>query len=158
MVSISIVIPVYRGAQSIPALMQGLAQELPKITDSYEVIMVEDNGGDDSWEVIQALSEDYPFLIGIKLMRNYGQHAALLCGIRAAQYEIVVTMDDDLQHPPSEIKKLLAQLDEGYDVVYGTPETKQHNTGRNLGSFLIRFAISSLEILSFKGILDNKAS
>ncbi|GAB5490688.1 MAG: glycosyltransferase family 2 protein [Phototrophicaceae bacterium] len=143
MVSISVVIPVYRGAQSIPQLMQDLAQELPKIADNYEVIMVEDDGGDNSWEVIQALSEKYTFLTGIKLMRNYGQHSALLCGIRASQYEVVVTMDDDLQHPPSEIKKLLAQLDAGYDVVYGTPETKQHNTGRNLGSFLIRFALGN---------------
>lgn len=143
MVSLSVVIPVYRGAQTIGDLMAGLAEELPKITDQYEVIMVEDDGGDNSWEVIDALSQDYPALSGIKLMRNYGQHAALLCGIRVAQYEVVVTMDDDLQHPPSEIIKLLEKLDEGYDVVYGTPESKQHTLGRNLGSSLIRFALGN---------------
>ena len=143
MVSISVVIPVYRGAKSIPDLTQLLSEELPKITDKYEVIMVEDDGGDNSWDVIQKLAEQYDFLHGIKLMRNYGQHSALLCGIRSAQYDVVVTMDDDLQHPPSEIGKLLTELNKGYDVVYGTPESKQHNTGRNLGSFLIRFALGN---------------
>lgn len=143
MVSLSVVIPVYRGAASIPELAGALAEELPKISDAYEVIMVEDDGGDNSWDVIQSLSERYPWLHGIKLMRNSGQHAALLCGIRAAQYEIVVTMDDDLQHPPKEISKLLSKLNEGLDVVYGSPQEKQHNAGRNLGSSLIRFALSS---------------
>ena len=143
MVSISIVIPVYRGALTITKLIEQIDQELPSISDSYEVIMVEDDGGDNSWEVIETLSQQYDYLRGIKLMRNYGQHAALLCGIRAAQYDIIVTMDDDLQHPPSEIKKLLAKLDEGHDVVYGTPESKQHNVGRNFGSFLIKFALGN---------------
>jgi glycosyltransferase involved in cell wall biosynthesis len=142
MVSLSVVIPVYRGAASIGELAAALAEELPKIAEAYEVIMVEDDGGDNSWQVIQGLAEQYPWLRGFKMMRNFGQHAALLCGIRAANYEIVVTMDDDLQHPPKEIKKLLAKLDEGFDVVYGTPEEKQHNFGRNLGSAAIRFSLS----------------
>jgi undecaprenyl-phosphate 4-deoxy-4-formamido-L-arabinose transferase len=123
--------------------MAALAEELPKIADSYEVIMVEDNGGDDSWELIQRLAEQYSFLRGIKLMRNFGQHAALLCGIRSAHYETIVTMDDDLQHPPSEIKKMLAKLNEGHDVVYGVPEDRQHNAGRSLGSFAMRFALGT---------------
>lgn len=143
MVSLSIVIPVYRGAATIPSLAAALDEALPQICDEYEVIMVEDNGGDNSWDVIQDLSQTYQWLSGIRLMRNYGQHAALLCGIRAAQYNIVITMDDDLQHPPSEIPKLLAKLDEGYDVVYGAPHEKQHNLGRSLGSWIIRFSLSS---------------
>jgi glycosyltransferase involved in cell wall biosynthesis len=142
MPSLSLVIPVYRGAESIGELAAALAEELPKIAEHYEVIMVEDDGGDNSWQVIQELSAIYPWLHGIKMMRNFGQHAALLCGIRAAKYDIVVTMDDDLQHPPSEIRKLLAKLDAGADVVYGTPEEKQHNFGRNLGSEMIRFSLS----------------
>ena len=64
---------------------------------------------------------------GLNLMRNYGQHNALLCGIRAAKYEVVVTLDDDLQHPPEEIPRLLARLKEGFDVVYGAP--KANRTG-----------------------------
>ncbi|MEL6524897.1 MAG: glycosyltransferase family 2 protein [Chloroflexota bacterium] len=143
MVSISVVIPVYRGALTISELAEQLDEALPTITDTYEVIMVEDRGGDDSWEVIQTLSEKYTRLRGIKLMRNAGQHAALLCGIRSAQYEVVVTMDDDLQHPPSQIAPLLAKLQEGHDVVYGVPADRQHTAGRSLGSFLIRYSLGS---------------
>jgi glycosyltransferase involved in cell wall biosynthesis len=142
MVSVSVLIPVYRGAGTIAELAALLADELPKIAEVYEVIMIEDDGGDNSWQLIQELAAKYPWLHGIKMMRNYGQHAALLCGIRAAKHELIVTMDDDLQHPPSEIWKLLAKLDEGADVVYGTPEEKQHNFGRNFGSALIRLALS----------------
>lgn len=142
-VSISVVIPVYRGAQTIRELAAELSDALPKITPTYEVIMVEDDGGDDSWQVIQDLSAQYPWLRGIKLMRNAGQHAALLCGIRAAQYDIIVTMDDDLQHPPSQIAPLLAHLQKGHGVVYGVPLDRRQNAGRSLGSFMIRFALSS---------------
>ncbi|MDQ7027802.1 MAG: glycosyltransferase family 2 protein [Anaerolineae bacterium] len=143
MVSISIVIPVYKGAKTISGVIADLADELPHLTASYEAILVEDDGGDDSWQVIRQLSEKYAWVQGIKLMRNAGQHNALLCGIRAAHYDLIVTMDDDGQHPASEISKLLQKLDEGYDVVYGTPESKQHNMGRNAASFVIRFALSS---------------
>jgi len=144
MTSLSVVIPVYRGALTIRDLAAALAVELPKLTAHYEVIMVEDDGGDHSWEVIQELAQTYPWLRGIKLMRNAGQHAALLCGIRAARYEVIVTMDDDLQHPPGEIHKLLSKLEEGYDVIYGSPEDKKHALGRNLGSFAVRFALSTV--------------
>lgn len=141
--ALSVVIPVYRGAKTIPRLAEQLAEVLPEIASTYEVIMVEDDGGDDSWQVIQALSAQYPWLWGIKLMRNYGQHSALLCGVRSARYEVIVTMDDDLQHPPQEIPRLLDTLHEGYDVVYGTPADRQHAAGRNLGSLLVRYALSS---------------
>ena len=74
-------------------------------------------------------------------MRNYGQHNALLCGIRAAKYDLVVTMDDDLQHPPEEIARLLARLDEGFDVVYGAPKAEQNGLMRALASRLTRLAL-----------------
>jgi undecaprenyl-phosphate 4-deoxy-4-formamido-L-arabinose transferase len=80
---------------------------------------------------------------GINLMRNYGQHNALLCGVRSASYEIVVTLDDDLQNPPEEIPKLLNELDQGYDVVYGTPIKQQHGLWRNLASYFTRLALQS---------------
>jgi len=75
-------------------------------------------------------------------MRNYGQHNALLCGIRAAQCDVIVTMDDDLQHPPEEIPRLLEQLEQGFDVVYGTPKAKQHGFLRVLASRITRLALS----------------
>nr|MBN1228455.1 glycosyltransferase [Anaerolineae bacterium] len=80
----------------------------------------------------------------VALMRNYGQHNALLCGIRMASFDTVVTMDDDLQHPPSEIKKLLAKLDEGYDVVYGYPEAEQHGLWRDLASQITKIVLRNI--------------
>jgi undecaprenyl-phosphate 4-deoxy-4-formamido-L-arabinose transferase len=74
-------------------------------------------------------------------MRNYGQHGAILCGIRAARHELVVTMDDDLQHPPEEIQKLLAEIGEGCDVVYGTPEREKHGLARDLASQIAKLVL-----------------
>jgi undecaprenyl-phosphate 4-deoxy-4-formamido-L-arabinose transferase len=76
-------------------------------------------------------------------MRNYGQHNALLCGIRTAKYEVIVTMDDDLQHPPEEIPRLLARLHEGFDVVYGAPKTERHGLLRALASRITRLVLST---------------
>jgi undecaprenyl-phosphate 4-deoxy-4-formamido-L-arabinose transferase len=84
-----------------------------------------------------------PFIRGINLMRNYGQHNALLCGIRAALYDTIVTMDDDLQNPPEEISKLLKKLNEGYDVVYGTPENEEHGFWRDIASQITKMALRS---------------
>ncbi len=77
-------------------------------------------------------------------MRNYGQHNALLCGIRAARYEVIITMDDDLQHPPEEITKLLSELSQGFDVVYGTPQQEQHGLGRDLASLATKMALRNV--------------
>jgi undecaprenyl-phosphate 4-deoxy-4-formamido-L-arabinose transferase len=77
------------------------------------------------------------------MSRNYGQHNALLCGIRAASYEFVVTMDDDLQHPPEALQKLLAKLNEGYDVVYAPPEREQHGFLRDMASRITKLALQS---------------
>jgi glycosyltransferase involved in cell wall biosynthesis len=105
---------------------------LTKICSKFEVILVNDDSPDDSWKIINSLSINYPSVKGIRLMRNYGQHNATLCGVRAARYPICVTLDDDLQHPPTEIHKLLEKLDEGYDVVYGTPIKQPQGFIRNL--------------------------
>ena len=134
MSSISVVIPVYRSENSIPLLVKELATEIPKIADDFEVILVEDDGGDGSWKVVRQLSAEYDFVRGFKLIRNFGQHNALLCGIRAANCELIVTMDDDLQHPTSQVKVLVAKLAEGYDVVYGTPTNLRHGLLRNIAS------------------------
>ena len=136
--SISVVIPVYNSAEILPDLICGLSTVLDTLADVCEVILVNDGSSDGSWEVINKLSAQYPRVHGINMMRNYGQHNALLCGIRAAQYEVVVTMDDDLQHPPEEIPKLLAKLSEGYDVVYGAPRELPHSWWRNFMSRLIK--------------------
>ena len=116
---------------------------MAKITNRFEVIMVEDCGQDQSWEIIVKMANEDKMVRGIKLSRNFGQHNAILCGIREAQYDVIVTMDDDLQHPVCEIKKILAKLNEGFDVVYGFPEKQKHNIFRNLASKITKIALQS---------------
>ena len=139
----SVVIPVYNSERILPKLVAELAQILSALSVGYEVILINDGSRDRSWEVICQLAQDYPWVRGINLMRNYDQHNALLCGIRAAKYEVIVTMDDDLQHPPEEIPKLLEKLAEGYDVVYGTPQKEQHGFSRDLASRITKLALQS---------------
>ncbi|MGB8646678.1 MAG: glycosyltransferase family 2 protein [Anaerolineae bacterium] len=143
MTDCSVVIPVYQSADSLPELIERLAQALPTIATHYEVLLVNDGSPDASWQVITGLAAKYPWVHGLDLMRNYGQHNALLAGIRAVQYPVTVTMDDDLQHPPDQIPLLLARLDEGYDVVYGTPLHQQHGFWRDLSSSLTKFVMRS---------------
>src|SRR6185369_13767878 len=136
--SLTNVVPVYNSSATLPELIHRLIPVLKSVADSYEVILVNDGSSDSSWDVITGIVSDYGWVRGINMMRNYGQHNALLCGIRAARYEVIVTMDDDLQHPPEEIPKLLAKLAEGYDVVYGAPRELPHSWWRNFMSRLIK--------------------
>lgn len=139
--SLSIVIPVYRSAAGLTILIDELEAVLPSLAEQYEVVLVDDGSPDHSWDVIQSITRDHPDVRGFTLMRNYGQHNALLCGIRHARHEIIVTMDDDLQHPPSEIHKLLDKLVEGYDVVYGTPQHEQHGLLRDFASQITKWVL-----------------
>lgn len=127
----SVVIPVYRGQETLPALVERLERVLAGLGGEYEILLVNDGSPDQSWQVIQTLAGQYPCVRGINLMRNFGQHNAALCGVREARYEIIVTMDDDLQHPPEEIPTLLAELEKGYDVVYGAPRRLPQGLLRN---------------------------
>jgi glycosyltransferase involved in cell wall biosynthesis len=137
----SIIIPVYNSEGSLTPLIARLAEVLPTLFHQYEVILVNDASRDGSWNVIRQLVEKHDWVQGINLMRNYGQHNTLLCGIRSARYELIVTMDDDLQHPPEEIAKLLAKLDEGFDVVYGTPKKERHGLLRDLASQITKWTL-----------------
>jgi len=138
---ISVVVPVYNSSEILPLLVERLAPVLRSQTTAFELILVNDGSADDSWKVIEALASENGWIHGINFMRNYGQHNALLCGTREAQYSIIVTMDDDLQHPPEEIPKLLTELEAGYDVVYGADDKRQHGAWRNLSSDTIRLAL-----------------
>jgi len=143
-INISVIVPVYNSEPLLRELVLRLHPVLESLSSDYELILVDDGSRDRSWEVIFRLAQDYSWIRGINLMRNYGQHNALLCGIRAAQYDIVVTMDDDLQHPPEEIPKLLQKLTEGYDVVYGSPLKKQHGLWRNITAQITRLPLRSI--------------
>ena len=119
---------------SLPELCRRLNDVLPALAHTSEILLVNDGSRDDSWTVVESLAAQYPNVVGIDLMRNYGQHNALLCGLQASAGEVVLTMDDDLQHPPERIPLLLDRLAEGYDVVYATPAKQQHGLVRNLAS------------------------
>ena len=141
---LSVVVPVYNSAEILPQLVERLGEVLPLLAARHELILVNDGSRDGSWERVQALAAGRPWVRGFDLARNFGQHNALLAGIRQARFHLLVTMDDDLQHPPEEIVHVLARLEQGgFDVVYGCPRKRAHSSYRNLGSRLTRLALSS---------------
>ena len=138
---LTILVPVYNSAASLPALVARLEAVLPSLGRRAELLLVNDGSRDRSWAVITELAASRPWLRGINLMRNYGQHNALLCGVRAAAGAVIVTLDDDLQNPPEEIPRLLQKLDEGFDVVYGTPQQERHGLLRDLASRITKLTL-----------------
>lgn len=142
--SVSVVIPVYRSEVTLNQLHERLTLALTALELPYEIILVEDCGNDGSWATIDRLAHEHASVVGIRLARNYGQHNALLCGIRAARGSVVVTLDDDLQHPPEEIGRLLEKLKDGNDVVYGYPLTQQHSLLRGLASQITKLALANI--------------
>jgi undecaprenyl-phosphate 4-deoxy-4-formamido-L-arabinose transferase len=138
-IELSVVIPVYRSAATLRQLVDCLLPVLDATGMKYEIVFAEDGSPDDSWKVLSELQAENPdSIVAIQLMRNFGQHNALMCGFRHARGRFVVTMDDDLQNPPREIPKLLEKIQEGnYDVVYGQYIEKKHQPWRNLGSLTV---------------------
>ena len=136
---LSIIVPVYNSADTLAKLLERLTKSIESIAKNYEIILVDDGSRDDSWEIIQSLKGQYSDrLVAVQLMRNYGQHNALMCGLRLACGAYVITMDDDLQNPPEEIPKLLAHIKlHGLDLVYGCPSSRGHSAWRNLGSSIV---------------------
>jgi undecaprenyl-phosphate 4-deoxy-4-formamido-L-arabinose transferase len=138
-----VVVPVHGTGEVLGELVGRVASVLGGASGRQsEVILINDGSPESCWRCIEDLARRHASVRGIDLMRNYGQHNALLCGLRAALYDTTVTIDDDLQHPPEEIPKLLSRLDEGWDVVYGTPEKQRQPFWRKLASMLIRIALA----------------
>ncbi len=138
---LSIVVPVYKSENTLVELTKRIGTSLQDICGTnYEIIFVEDCGGDNSWQVIEQLKKELPDNIrGIKLSRNFGQHNAILCGFNSIKGDFVITMDDDLQNPPEEIPKLFAkQKETNADLVYAIYDDKKHSGVRNLGSYLVK--------------------
>ena len=136
--------PVYNSELTLADLVRRLEPVLRVLAREYELILVNDGSRDQSWAVVQKLATENRWVRGINLMRNYGQQNALLCGIRAARCETLVTLDDDLQHAPEDMPKLIAKLEEGFDVVYGTPEKEPHELWRGLASKLTKLPCNAL--------------
>lgn len=134
----SIVIPVYNSAQSLLELYERIKKVMENNGIEFEIIMVDDQSRDESYQVMKKLREQDKRVKIIKLACNAGQHSATLCGIRYAKGDYVITMDDDLQQLPEEIPRLFDKIKEGYyDVVFGIPYAKKHRFYRNWGSKLI---------------------
>lgn len=134
----------YAGAATLRELHQRLNAVLSIACADHEVVFVEDAGPDDAWRVIEALAREDGRVRGLRLARNAGQHNALLCGLRAAQFPICVTLDDDLQHPPEAVPELLRALSADVDVVYGTPRAGAHSPLRSLSSRALGGLVSRL--------------
>ncbi|NLW72197.1 MAG: glycosyltransferase [Chloroflexi bacterium] len=138
---LSVIVPVYNSQESLPLLVEEVSQILINHHEQFEIILVNDGSRDNSWKIIEDLSSIHPEVRGVNLIRNFGQHNALLCEIRLATYSIIVTMDDDLQHPPSEIYKLVDEIRSGKDLVYASPKKETHSWWRNFSSNLSKWAL-----------------
>jgi len=134
--TLSIVVPVYRSAPILPELVEQIHAEMVKegLADTFELLLVSDASPDNSWQVIRTLAESHPFIRGISLRRNFGQHNAIMAGLNHVRGDFVVLMDDDLQHPPHAIGDMLRALQEGYDVCYTHYLNRQHAVWKKLGS------------------------
>ncbi|HEX2394365.1 MAG TPA: glycosyltransferase family 2 protein [Bacteroidales bacterium] len=142
MPDISIVIPLYNEAESLPVLAEWIERVMKDNNLSHEVIMVDDGSNDGSWNVIEELAASNPSIKGIKFRRNYGKSAALHCAFRKASGNVVITMDADLQDSPDEIPGLYQMIsDKGYDLVSGWKRIRYDNKlTKNIPSKLFNFS------------------
>jgi len=138
-ITYSVVIPVYNSATMLEELHGRLTNTMQDLGKPYEIIFVEDCGPDHAWDVLERLAAADEHTTAIQLMHNSGQSSATLCGMANADGQFIITMDDDLQHPPEELPLLIDAMNPNYDVVMGVPREKQHPLFRRLGSSFIHF-------------------
>ncbi len=134
MSKVSFVIPCYRSSKTIGGVVNEIESTMAQLAYEYEIILVNDSSPDDTFAVISALAEADGHITAVDLAKNFGQHAALMCGIRHSSGDILVCLDDDGQTPADEVGKLLEKIEAGYDVVYASYDHKQHSGFRNFGS------------------------
>lgn len=154
---VSVVVPVFQSTDTLRLLIDRLAAALAPL-GAYEVILVDDGSQDPTWRAVEELSARWPQVHGVRLSRNYGQHNALLAGIRRASFPLTVTIDDDLQNPPEEIPRLVHTLLSGnLDVVYGVPDRAEQSVPRRLAGKITRIALrkglgvdTALDVSSFR--------
>ena len=140
---ISVVIPCYYAEKSIADVVEKTVQELDQYCD-YEFILINDGSIDGTYSEIKRLAERFDFVIGVDLSKNCGQHNAILAGMKYASGDYILGMDDDFQTHPSQIKKLMDKLNEGYDIVYGRFPKRHHGCFRNLMSRLSHISVCYL--------------
>lgn len=148
MTKISVIIPCYFSEKTITDVVEETIREFEKMNNyAYEFILVNDGSDDSTFDRISALAEKYPFVTGVDLAKNFGQHNAIIAGMKFAKGEYILGMDDDFQTHPSQIRKLTDKLEEGYDIVYGRFPHRYHSLLRNLES--------KLSELSVRFLIDN---
>ncbi len=135
-IQLSIVIPVYNSESILPKLVEEIGLEMKRegLDGHFELVLVNDNSPDNSWKKIHELALEHRFLRGISLRRNFGQHNATMAGLNHCTGDVVVIMDDDLQHPPSEIGQIVQAVNAGYDVCYTRYLNRQHALWKKVGS------------------------
>jgi len=133
----SVVIPVHGSENVLQELHRRLSEVMRGLSEPYEVIFVDDCGSGQTWKVLQYLTQQDSNIIAIQLMRNSGQSSATICGMAHARGQIILTIDDDLQHPPEEIPKLLKALSPEVDVAIGVPKEPKHHWFRQIGSKIV---------------------
>lgn len=143
-IDFSVVVPVYNSQDSLRELYERLDATFTAMKRSFEVIFVNDGSTDDSLAVLKELHRDSGDIRVIDLYKNHGQQIALMSGFQYCTGDVVVTMDDDLQHSPEDIPVMYERLREGYDSIFGSFEAKQHRIDANVGSALIRSVNRSL--------------
>lgn len=144
---LSIVIPVYGSElvlEELVAQVERLLSKEASLHQNFELIFVCDSSPDNSWQVIQSLVSSYPWVHGILLRINVGQHNALMAGFAQAKGEVIVTMDDDLQHSPADIPKLLKEIEAGHDVAYARFTNRNHALWKIAGSLINNWVASYL--------------
>jgi glycosyltransferase involved in cell wall biosynthesis len=134
--SLSVVAPVYNEAPNVQPLYDQITAALDGVIDDYEIVLVDDGSSDGSFELMEALCYTDPRLKVVQLRRNFGQSAAFAAGFDYARGDVIVTLDADLQNDPADIPRLLAKLDEGYDVVAGWRRNRKDNLVRKIPSYL----------------------
>ena len=134
---ISFVIPCYRSENTLESVVDEIRKTMQEMTDyEFDMFLVNDCSPDNTFEVIRQLCEKYDNITGINLAKNFGQHAALMAGLRMSDGDIVVCLDDDGQTPANEVGKLIKGIENGRDVVYASYESKKHSAFRNFGTWM----------------------
>ena len=134
---LSIVIPIFNEEPNIPGLYARLKKTLDAQAKEYEIVFVDDGSRDRSFELLEEIALKDQSLHVIQLSRNFGQHAAVYAGLGKARGDVIVTLDADLQNPPEEIPKLVAKLEEGYDVVGGVRKQREDSWLRTIPSLVV---------------------
>ena len=150
---VSLVVPVYNEQANLDEFLRRTLAVMDGLDQPYEVILVDDGSRDRSIEILKEWAGRRPDKLRVlQLSRNFGQHPAILAGFRDVSGDVVVTLDADLQNPPEEIPKLLAKIDEGYDVVGGVRKNRQDSFARRLASAVVNrvtVAITRMRLTDF---------